>query len=95
MNLLQHLQAQRGRAVSVARRCGLTSAFLSQIARGVRPAPAERCAAIERATEGAVRRWDLRPADWHLIWPELVGAEGAPPVQALHDGAAARGTPLV
>lgn len=33
---------------------------------------------LERATGGAVRRWDLRPADWHLIWPELVGTEGAP-----------------
>lgn len=38
----------------------------------------EHCSAIERATQGAVRRWDLRPADWHLIWPELIGAEGAP-----------------
>jgi len=32
---------------------------------------AERCPAIERATNGAVRRQDLRPDDWHLIWPEL------------------------
>jgi len=37
---------------------------------------------IERATGGAVRRWQLRPEDWHRIWPELVGAEGAPPVPA-------------
>lgn len=80
MNLLQHLQAQRGRAAVVARRSGLTPAFLSQIARGVRPAPAERCVAIEQATYGAVRRWDLRPDDWHRIWPELVGLDGAPPV---------------
>ena len=36
--------------------------------------------AIERATDGAVRRWDLRPDDWHRIWPELVGMDGAPPV---------------
>jgi DNA-binding transcriptional regulator YdaS (Cro superfamily) len=35
-------------------------------------------AALERASAGAVRRWDLRPADWHDIWPELVGADGAP-----------------
>lgn len=27
-----------------------------------------------------VRRWDLRPDDWHRIWPELIGAEGAPGV---------------
>ena len=35
--------------------------------------PIERCAAIERATAGAVTRRDLRPHDWHLIWPELIG----------------------
>lgn len=33
------------------------------------PSPAN-CAAIERATKGAVMRWDLRP-DWADIWPEL------------------------
>ena len=32
------------------------------------------CVAIERATDGAVTRRDLRPDDWHLIWPELVTA---------------------
>jgi DNA-binding transcriptional regulator YdaS (Cro superfamily) len=35
---------------------------------------------IEQATTRAVRRWDLRPDDWHRIWPELIGAEGAPAV---------------
>jgi hypothetical protein len=30
--------------------------------------------------EPAMRLWDLRPDDWHRIWPELVGAEGAPGV---------------
>ncbi len=42
--------------------------------------PSEHCAAIELATGGAVKRWDLRPDDWHRIWPELIGAEGAPAV---------------
>lgn len=41
---------------------------------------AENCVSIEKATDGAVRRWDLRPDDWHRIWPELIGAEGAPAV---------------
>jgi DNA-binding transcriptional regulator YdaS (Cro superfamily) len=36
--------------------------------------------AIERATRLAVRRWDLRPDDWHRIWPELIGADGAPEI---------------
>lgn len=48
-----------------------------------RGAPVEQCAAIERATSGVVRRWDLRPDDWWKIWPELVGQPGAPePSQA-------------
>lgn len=45
------------------------------------PGP-ESCVALERATEGRVRRWDLRPKDWHRIWPELIGADGAPAVPA-------------
>ena len=40
--------------------------------------PPEHCAAIQAAT--GVPRWELRPADWHRIWPELVGAAGAPAV---------------
>lgn len=43
------------------------------------PEPAV-CVRIEAATHGAVRRWDIRPHDWHLIWPELIGTEGAPAV---------------
>lgn len=38
--------------------------------RGTTP-DAAYCVAIERATSGAVSRRDLRPDDWHLIWPEL------------------------
>lgn len=58
--------------VSVQRLCNWTD-------RGV---PVEMCAAVERATAGSVRRWDLRPDDWWAIWPELVGAKGAPRVPA-------------
>ena len=35
-----------------------------------KPGPAY-CRAIETATGGAVTRRDLRPNDWHRIWPEL------------------------
>ena len=45
------------------------------------PSP-EYAVSIERATGGRVRRWDTRPNDWHRIWPELIGIEGAPPVEA-------------
>ena len=44
-----------------------------------RPSP-ENCAAIEAATSRAVMRWDLRPDDWHRIWPELIGSKGAPSI---------------
>ena len=33
------------------------------------------CTRIEKATRGAVRRQDLRPADWQEIWPELMSRE--------------------
>lgn len=44
---------------------------------GREPIPAT-CVLIEEATNCMVRRWDLRPSDWHLIWPELIKAKGAP-----------------
>lgn len=79
MKLSMYLSAERGRTAAVAREVGIAPAYLSQIANGTRPVPAEHCAALERATGGKVRRWDLRPEDWHRIWPELQGTEGAPP----------------
>jgi hypothetical protein len=33
---------------------------------------------IEAKTQ--YRRWDLFPNDWHRIWPELIGVDGAPEV---------------
>lgn len=42
----------------------------------------------ERRTGGRLRRWHVRPKDWHLIWPEIVGAEGAPAVPAEQPGQA-------
>jgi DNA-binding transcriptional regulator YdaS (Cro superfamily) len=41
--------------------------------------PVEHCLAIERATQGAVTRAELRPDDYFLIWPDLV----APPEKAV------------
>ena len=35
------------------------------------------CVSIERATNGAVTRRDLRPHDWYSIWPELADDAGA------------------
>ena len=41
--------------------------------------PPQHCAQIELATAGEVTRRDLRPADWHRIWPELVTSEHPAP----------------
>lgn len=43
--------------------------------------PVLHCVAIERATAGAVTRRDLRPNDWHLIWPELAQQASAAAAQ--------------
>lgn len=64
-----------GGLTEVASSLGVTKGiFWAWINRG--QVPADRCPAVERAT--GVRRWDLRPDDWHCIWPELIGADGAP-----------------
>jgi len=42
---------------------------------------------IERRSNHRVRRWDLFPATWHRIWPELVGAPGAPAMAEASDAA--------
>jgi hypothetical protein len=39
------------------------------------------CVRIEQQSGGKVRRWHLRPGDWWMHWPELIGAEGAPKVR--------------
>lgn len=43
--------------------------------------PIEQCAEIERVSNGAATRRDLRPDDWWLIWPELITAEHPVPAR--------------
>jgi DNA-binding transcriptional regulator YdaS (Cro superfamily) len=47
---------------------------------GKRSFPVEFCARLSAAS--GVARWEMRPADWHVIWPELVGTDGAPNLAA-------------
>lgn len=56
-----------------ARRIGVTQPMVYQMSRGLRPVPEKICVVIEQETGGAITRKDLRPDDWHLIWPELIG----------------------
>ncbi len=44
-----------------------------------RGVPLNKCALLETVSGQAVRRWEMQPTDWHRIWPELIGTEGAPP----------------
>lgn len=66
----------------LAEKVGVNPASLYQAmaSKGFGFAPAE-CVRIERESELELRRWDLRPNDWHLIWPELIGTEGAPSIK--------------
>ena len=60
-----------------AKQIGVPAPLLSQWRTGSRPVPIERCVTIETATKGAVTRKDLRPDDWHQIWPELAKGKAA------------------
>lgn len=78
MQLDTWLAAERGRTQWLAGQLMLSASLVTHWSARRKAVSAERCVPIERATGGAVRRWDLRPDDWHRIWPELIGAEGAP-----------------
>jgi DNA-binding transcriptional regulator YdaS (Cro superfamily) len=62
----------RGSAARLAQAVGVSPSYLSQMSTGRTNISAVRARAIEQATGGAVTRREMRPADWHLIWPELV-----------------------
>lgn len=73
---MEHVIDRLGGTVAVARLCNVSAPSASNWrTRGI---PIERCVTIERANTLGIKRWDLRPNDWHDIWPELVGAPGAP-----------------
>ena len=63
-----------GSQAGLAKAIDVAPAIVNQWRSGIRPVPVHHCHAIERATNGAVTRRDLRPDDWHLIWPELATA---------------------
>jgi DNA-binding transcriptional regulator YdaS (Cro superfamily) len=71
-------------AASFAKKLGKTPVQISHWKTGHRPVPVEHCAEIERVTSGLVTRKDLRPLDWHLIWPELASIENSSDTEATH-----------
>ncbi len=79
MKLKEYLSTlERGGASRLAKLLGISISYLSQLASGASSISPTRCIDIERATDGKVTRRDLRPDDWHLIWPELAAASSAP-----------------
>ena len=63
--------SERGTATMLAEKINVSTSFLSQMASGAASISPARCVEIEQATCGIVSRRDIRPDDWHLIWPEL------------------------
>ncbi|MER1940634.1 YdaS family helix-turn-helix protein [Castellaniella sp. FW104-16D08] len=70
MKLHTYLSQERGRAALLAKALSVKPPTISEWQRGVKRVPIARCLPIEQATQGLVTRADLRPDDWHLIWPE-------------------------
>lgn len=81
MQLATYFAETRGAQADLARALGvpqsLPSAWAATDQDKRRPVPVQHCLAIERATNGAVTRRDLRPDDFHLIWPDLGAATEA------------------
>ena len=76
MTLSEYLKNNgRGALAKLARDTRSHASDMSNWAKENRPIPHEKCVQIEQATNSEVTRKDLRPNDWHLIWPEL--KEGA------------------
>lgn len=71
MNAIKKAIKAVGSASELARQLGVTPQAVCFWRDGLRKIPAEKCSAIEAVTGGLVTRRDLRPDDWHLIWPEL------------------------
>jgi DNA-binding transcriptional regulator YdaS (Cro superfamily) len=63
--------------VELAEQAGINEQYLYQCLSGRRDMDAAEAARVERDTGQRIRRWHLRK-DWHEVWPELVGADGAP-----------------
>jgi DNA-binding transcriptional regulator YdaS (Cro superfamily) len=74
-------------SVNAARRLGVEryQSVQSWVREGRVPAP--YAPAVAEAT--GVPVWELRPDDWHRIWPMLIGTDGAPEVPAAAEKKAA------
>lgn len=62
-----------------AKTAGTTAAYINKVINGKGKLyfGASICVSIEQQTEGRHMRQELRPHDWHRIWPELIDKEAA------------------
>ena len=67
----------------LAAKVNVSEPYLYQCLTGRKAMNAAEAVRVEMESGGVVKRWHLRTEDWHLIWPELIGADGAPPVAEL------------
>jgi DNA-binding transcriptional regulator YdaS (Cro superfamily) len=89
MLLKQYLSEERGRAAEIARSLGISPVLLSQWSTDARRVPADRCPAVERATDGAVRCEEMRPdVDWaYLRGTVAVDHDETPKTEATSEAA--------
>lgn len=59
---------------------GVDPTYLHQCMTGFRSMKAGDAVDAVRKTGGRLKLWQLRTNDWHRIWPDLIGTEGAPDV---------------
>jgi len=71
MKLKEYLSSADQSATHFAEQIGTSPAFLYQVSTGRRSCPVQWVKTIKGLTNGAVSEIDLRPDDWHLIWPDL------------------------
>lgn len=82
---LRQRSEERGGISATAAELGVSKGVLwAWIARG--QVPAERCSEV--AALLGMQRHELRPDDWHRIWPELIGQPGAPAIPSTGEKAA-------
>lgn len=75
MNLKNYLIESGTKKAEFARAINVSPALLHQWIENIRPVAIRHCPAIEGETGGKVTRQELRPDDWHKIWPELVAVD--------------------
>lgn len=71
MDLETFLQRSEVKGTEFAERIGMSPNYLYHIAKGRRAFPLGYVKRAVGASGGLLTERDLRPDDWHHIWPEL------------------------